>query len=196
MSRTFSMNCGSVESLKVSTRCGLSAKARQIRLMADCDMPRWRARLRVDQWVASVGVVSRVVTSTCSTCSSVIVRAAPGRGSSARPSSRWATNRERHLVTVGRDTRSWAATAALLAPSAQASTIRQRSANAWPEVRRLAHRSSVVRSSSVSASLGSLGPRRRGGVEVAVSMPGPYQTSNQPATQDTRGRWHGHDRTA
>ena len=115
------MNCGSVDSLKVSTRCGLSPNARQIRLMADWDMPSWRARLRVDQWVASVGVVSKVATSTCSTCSSVMVRAAPGRGSSARPSSRRATNRERHLVTVGLDTPSRSATAWLLWPSAQAS---------------------------------------------------------------------------
>jgi hypothetical protein len=103
-SRTFSMNWGSVDSLKVSTRCGLSPKARQIRLIADCDIPVARAKDRVDQWVASFGVVSRVMTSTCSICSSVIVRAAPGRGSSARPSSRRATNRDRHLVTVGRDT--------------------------------------------------------------------------------------------
>jgi hypothetical protein len=124
------MNCGSVDSLKVSTRWGLSPNARQIRLMADCDMPSWRARLRVDQWVASAGVVSKVVTSTCSICSSVMVRAAPGRGSSASPSSRRATNRDRHLVTVGRDTPSRLTTSALLTPSAQASTIRQRNANA------------------------------------------------------------------
>jgi hypothetical protein len=60
-------------------------------------------------------VVSSVVTSTCSTCSSLIVRAAPGRGSSARPSRRRATNRERHLVTVGREMPSWVATADLSA---------------------------------------------------------------------------------
>jgi hypothetical protein len=49
MSRTLSMTCGSVDSFHVSCRCGLSPKARQIRLMADGDMPSWRARLRVDQ---------------------------------------------------------------------------------------------------------------------------------------------------
>jgi hypothetical protein len=180
------MNCGSVDSLKVSTRCGLSPNARQIRLIADCDMPSWRARLRVDQWVASAGVVSKVATSTCSTCSSVMVRAAPGRGSSASPSRRRATNRDRHLVTVGREMPSLAATSALLAPSAQASTIRQRSASAWPDVARRAHRCSVIRSSSESASSGSLGPRRRGGVWVAVSIHGPYQTNNESTTQNTR----------
>ena len=97
-------------------RCGLSPNARQIRLIADCDLPTWRASDRVDQWVASVGVVSSVMTNTCSTCSSVMVRAAPGRGSSARPSSRRATNRDRHLVTVGREMPSRVATAWLLAP--------------------------------------------------------------------------------
>ena len=39
MSRTLSMNCGSGDSLKSSTRCGLSPNARQIRLIDDCDMP-------------------------------------------------------------------------------------------------------------------------------------------------------------
>ena len=34
MSRTFSMNSGSFESLKVSLRCGCKPKARQMRLMA------------------------------------------------------------------------------------------------------------------------------------------------------------------
>ena len=48
---------------------------------------------------------------TGSTCSSVIVRGAPGRGSSDRPSSRAARNRARHLPTVCRDTPSCAATA-------------------------------------------------------------------------------------
>ena len=85
-SRTLSMNCGSVDSLKVSTRCGLSPNARQIRLIADCDIPVARANDRVDQCVASVGVVSSVMTSTCSTGSSVIVRATPGR---ARRGSEW-----------------------------------------------------------------------------------------------------------
>src|SRR5215213_10408260 len=72
---------------------------------------------------------------TRSTCSSVIWSGAPGRGSSARPSSRRATNRDRHLVTVGRDTPSRSATSRLLVPSPQASRIRQRSSSAWLEVR-------------------------------------------------------------
>ena len=156
------MNWGSVESLNASVRCGLSPKARQIRLTAVWFSPSARASDRVDQWVASVGVVSRVVTMTCSMRSSVSLRDAPGRGSSTSPSSRRATNRERHLMTVERATPSCWATLVLLAPAAQANTIRQRSASAWLELRRRAQRSSVVRSSSVSTSSGSLGPRRDG----------------------------------
>ena len=53
------MNWGSVESLNASVRWGLSPKARQIRLTAVWFSPRARASDRVDQWVASVGVVSR-----------------------------------------------------------------------------------------------------------------------------------------
>jgi hypothetical protein len=51
MSGTFSMNGGS-DNLKLSARCGLSPKARQIRLTADWDMPVAAAIERVDQWVA------------------------------------------------------------------------------------------------------------------------------------------------
>jgi hypothetical protein len=43
-------------------------KARQIRLTADWDMPVAFAIERVDQWVASAGVSSRVFTITRSTC--------------------------------------------------------------------------------------------------------------------------------
>ncbi|MGH3794886.1 MAG: hypothetical protein ACRDSP_08350 [Pseudonocardiaceae bacterium] len=53
MSRTFSMNCGSVESFQVSTRCALSPNARQIREIADCDIPVAAAIDRVDQCVSS-----------------------------------------------------------------------------------------------------------------------------------------------
>jgi len=74
---------GSVESLNASVRCGLRPTARQIRLIEVWLMPSVRASDRVDQWVASVGACSRVVTMTRSICSSVMWRGAPGRGSSA-----------------------------------------------------------------------------------------------------------------
>ncbi len=95
------MNCGSVDNFQVSTRCGLSPKARQIREMAVWLSPVTLAICRVDQCVSWWGGgSSNVLVITSSTCSSVIVRGRPGRGSSDRPSSRWRTNRPRHLVTV------------------------------------------------------------------------------------------------
>src|SRR5206468_3965885 len=65
-------------------------------------------------------------------------------------------NRARHLVTVFRLTRSRAATAVLLRPSAQASTIRARSASPCAVLRRFAQFSSVRRSASDSTSGSSL----------------------------------------
>jgi hypothetical protein len=119
-----------VDSLKVSTRCGLSPKARQIRLIADCDMPSWRARLGGDQCVASLGVISSVITSTCSTCSSVIVRAAPGGAHRSGPPVGDDKPRAPHGHRRPRDARP-AGDRLVAGPSAQASTIRQRNANAW-----------------------------------------------------------------
>ena len=52
MSRTFSTNSGSVESLKVSWRCGYNPKTRQMRVTAVCDRPISRAMVRVLQCVA------------------------------------------------------------------------------------------------------------------------------------------------
>jgi hypothetical protein len=53
------MNNGSVDSLNVCERCGARAKARQIREIADFDMPVAAAIERVDQWVAFFGFSSR-----------------------------------------------------------------------------------------------------------------------------------------
>jgi hypothetical protein len=141
-----------------------------------------RTRLRVDQWVASAGVVSSVATSTCSIWVSVMVRAAPGRGSSVRPSSRRATNRDRYLVTVGRDTRSWVATPALLAPPARQhdpAAQRQRLAGPGPPSPPLQRCAFGIGQHQ----LGQLGSRRRGGESVAVSMPG--TPPNQQPTSDS-----------
>ena len=82
----------------------------------------------------------------------MIVRGAPGRGSSVSPSRRWATNRERHLPTVGRVIPSRRATSVLLAPDAHSSTIRDRSANCCELFGLRAHRANVSLSSSVSTS--------------------------------------------
>ena len=57
------MNCGSGDSLNASLRCGLSANARQIRLIALWLIPVAAAIDRVDQCVALTGcsVVWRIV---------------------------------------------------------------------------------------------------------------------------------------
>ena len=94
------MNDGYFDIFQASRRCGWSPNACQIRSTADCVNPTSRAIDRVDQCVASFGVVSSVRTITSSTCSSLIVRGRPGRGSSSTPSSRRAAKRERHLRTV------------------------------------------------------------------------------------------------
>src|SRR6266567_1709662 len=151
-SRTFSMNSGSLLSLNVSARCGLRRNAFQIRPTVDFDSPDRFAIDARDQWVASFGACSKVATTTSSTLSSLIFRGAPGRSSSTRPSSRRTTNRDRHLPTVGRDTPSRPATSALDSPSAHASTIRHRNANACALLRRWDQRTNVSRSTSDSAS--------------------------------------------
>jgi hypothetical protein len=92
---------------------------------------------RVDQCVSFCGgLCSRVAVMTRSTCSSVIVRGAPGQGSSVNPSNRSRTNRDRHLRTVSRDTARLAATSEFDQPFAHSSTIRERNANACAVVRR------------------------------------------------------------
>jgi len=152
MSWTLSTNSGSLESLKVSWRCGWSPNARQIRDTAVCVSPTSVAIDRVDQCVASFGVVSSVLVITASTWSSVIVRGRPGRGSSVSPSSRCSANRLRHLATMPRDTPSSPASSVFdRSPSATANTIRDRSASACAVVRRRAHASSCRRSWSVNS---------------------------------------------
>jgi hypothetical protein len=111
--------------LPVWTRCGLSPKVRQIREMAVWLIPVALAIDRVDQWVSWLGGgSSRVLVITCSTWASAMVRGRPGRGSSDRPSSRLATNRPRHLVTVWGQMPSCSATAWLVAPSALCINLR------------------------------------------------------------------------
>jgi len=100
MALTLFTNSGSVDSLKVSICHGLRPNAFQIRLTVGCDIPNEAARALVDQWVALRGLSVRVLTMTASTCSSSTVRGAPERYSSAKPFSRLATNRPRHLPTV------------------------------------------------------------------------------------------------
>jgi hypothetical protein len=127
------------------------------------EIPARRASSRLDQCVEPSGTSSRVRTITSSTWASVMVRGTPGRGSSPSPSSRRARNRARHMTTVPRLTPSRAATAVLLPPSAQASTIRARSAAPRAVLQRRDQFSKVRRSSSDSTS----GANRGSGISPA-----------------------------
>src|SRR4051794_3134346 len=136
------MNSGSVDSLNVSARWGLSPKSRQIRPTEERLNPDRAAIEARDQWVASVGVCSRVATITSSTLSSVIDAFRPGRSSSTKLSKRLATNRVLHLVTVVGCTRSSTAMSLLDIPSAQANTILDRCARTCEDFARRDHRNS------------------------------------------------------
>ena len=140
-----------MESLKVSTRCGFRAKARQMRTTAAWLRPVALASGRALQRVASGGAASGAVVTARSTRASVIVRGAPGRGSSGRPPNPRSAKRRRRGATVGRLTRSACATAPLVPPpSAQASgTIRARRARPCAASRRRAHPSGAARSAAV-----------------------------------------------
>ena len=103
-------------------------KARQMRLMVDWLNPVLAASIRLDQCVAPCGVFSSVSRTTRSIFSSPISRGAPGRGSSPSPATPSAMKRLRHKPTVNPVVRNFAATAALLAPSAHSKTMRARNA--------------------------------------------------------------------
>ncbi len=143
---------------------------------------------RVDQCVASRGRVSRVRVSIRSTATSLIYRGAPGRGSSSSPARRCARKRLRHLPTVCIVAGSWRATAVLLKPSAQASTMRQRSAKACAELGLRLQRSRVSLSSQVSCKDGMGRPT---GVGVLLSTGKTHDCRRILQlflTQDTSGR--------
>src|SRR3989442_5424515 len=118
-----------------------------MRLMVAWLRPAAWAIPRVLQCVAPRGVLSSVRTTTCSVSSSVMVRGAPGRGSSYKPARRSHTNRVRHLPTVAGVARSRWATPLLSWPSAQANTMRARRASAGTERDRWARDSNSRRSS-------------------------------------------------
>ena len=139
------MNKGSVESLKVSVRCGCRPKARQIRFTVAELMSHAFAIERVLHCVAPRGIDSSVIVTTRSTSASLTVRGAPGLGSSRRPSHPFSMNRRRHFPTVSRVVPSRAATPMSLSSSADASTIRARSARACPVLDRRSQRSSSSR---------------------------------------------------
>ena len=148
MSWTFSTNNGSLESFKVSWRCGWSPNACQIRDTAVCVSPTSAAIDRVDQCVASRGVLSSVLVITASTCSSVIVRGRPGRGSSLQPVEPVLGEPAAPLAHRADRDPQLPGDLGVVRPSAAASTIRDRNASACALVRRRAHASNCARSSS------------------------------------------------
>ena len=145
MSRTFSINSGSRDSLKVSLRWGLRANARQIRLTVAELRPQARAIDRVLHWVPPRGIDSSVRTTTCSTSSSPMERGVPDRGSSSKPSQPLRRKRRLHLPTVARVVDSIWATAWSLWPSALLRMMRAREASAWDVFWRLSQRCSCSR---------------------------------------------------
>lgn len=151
MSRTFSTNSGSLESLNVSVRCGCSEKARQIRCTVETETPAALDIDRVLQCVEAVGIVSRVAITTSATFSKPILRGAPGRGSSTRPSRRRPANRLRHVDTVSRVTPTFSAIATFVIPSAAHRMISARIASARAILRRRARASNSARSASVNS---------------------------------------------
>ena len=94
----------SVRISKLSIKCGFSPKAFQIRPTVDFDNPDSSAIDARDQCAALGGCRFNVAATTCSICSSLIRRGAPGRGPSVSPSNRLTRNRCRHLPTVCCDT--------------------------------------------------------------------------------------------
>ncbi len=94
------MNRGSVDSLTLSARHGRSPNACQMRVTAVWFSPTALASERVDQWVAFLGLCSKVLTINAPNLSSLILRGAPGRGSARSPFTPLATKRRRHLPTV------------------------------------------------------------------------------------------------
>ena len=164
MSRTFSMNRGSGESLNDSVRCGCNPNACQIRPIVSVDNPTSRAIERRLQCVSPRGVVSSVLVTISSTRASVTLRGAPGRGSSSRPSNRRRRKRLRYFSAVARPTPKVFAIAVLPSPSAAASTMRARRATAFAVFCRRASSTSLARSSSVSSMGLGFGPRTSSGL--------------------------------
>src|SRR5271166_4870504 len=156
-----------------------------MRLTALWLSPQRLAIERVAQCVASGGRFSNVRVSTCSTSASLILRGAPGRGSSSSPSKRRATKRPRHLPTAGLLSRISALTCVFVLPAAQARMTRARKARAWAELGRRAHRSRVSCSWELKINSGIGRPRRIGILLLVIPMHAQCHLFMFLMTQDT-----------
>jgi hypothetical protein len=132
--------------------CGCSPNARQTLETVVCDRPISLAIDRVDQCVASLGVVSNVLVTSAATCSSVTDRGPPERGMSPRPAIRCSTNRARHRPTACGVDPSRSATSLFVAPVAHSRMIRHRNAHDCGVDLRRTQPSNADRSSSDNAS--------------------------------------------
>ncbi len=151
-----------MDGLNVCDRCRARANARRSRETVDCDVPVAAIDL-VDQWAASFGVSSIVLTVTRSTSVSVVFLRTPGRrnaGPSHSPSRPGSRKRRRQVRTVSGAIRSRRETSVIGWPSAYSSTVRDRWAGAWAVVRRRNQPSSTARWASVPHNGGILGPGR------------------------------------
>src|ERR1035441_10278589 len=101
MASNLSANSGSLLTLKLSTRCGFSPLARQMRDTDAFETPISRAMVRVDQCVALAGVLSVVITIRVAVITGVIDGVRPDRGESLRsPATPCSRNRPRQSVTI------------------------------------------------------------------------------------------------
>ena len=151
MSSTFSLNKGSLLSLKVRNRWGFSPCLFQIRRTDASLSPLARAIVRVLQCVASDGFSKVVMRTTFCTFCAEIFGFRPGRGASFwMPSIPCRRKRPRHRATLCRDTFSCSAINRSVIPSAAIRIILARNANLTDEVRARAAFSSDSRNASVN----------------------------------------------
>src|SRR5512132_3964102 len=122
---------------------------------------------------------------TRSTSASVILRGAPGRGSSNNPGNRLRTKRCRQRPTVCRVTPAATAISPLVLLDAQARTSRARCARPCAVVGRRAHCSSVCRSSAVNTTGGVGRPVRIDVLRVYTKNAVTHQFVPSSPTQDT-----------
>src|SRR5580692_6738642 len=126
-SRSFSMKNGSVDSLKLSLRCGWRPSSLKYRWTLVAEIVVSAAIVRTLQCVEpSAGLVCNVLWINSATRSSSIVRGLPGRTSSYRPLMRCSRNRARHLPTVARVSCRRLAISLFGSPAAAARTMRAR----------------------------------------------------------------------
>src|SRR3972149_9663755 len=123
----FSTKRLSFESLNPSTRCGCNPCASQMRDTVALLTPIALAIVRVDQCVASFGVVCRVASTICLTFSAGRERELrPCGASSDNPGGPCSRNRSAHSKNVGREGFSFLALALCDTPSAASRQMRER----------------------------------------------------------------------